>query len=139
MRALLLALFCLIPLPALAQDRCLALVNGGEFVISPDLFAEAEAASRRERWLGWPGRLWDRAAGRPPECDSGRTIAFLGAVLGLHRRHAMLLEHQVEGRIPEVARQSLRLDQRHAVAGGAGVGCQLLDHRRVGGFGIRLG
>src|SRR5689334_6647762 len=45
----------------------------------------------------------------------GEIVEDLGAVLGLDRRHAVLFQHQVEGRVPEIARQTLRLDQRHTV------------------------
>ncbi len=51
----------------------------------------------------------------------GEIVEDLGALGRLHRRHAVLLQHQVEGRVPQVARQALRLDQRHAVAGRAGI------------------
>ena len=76
--ALFLILFAI---PAAAEtSRCLATVNGSEVVVDYEP-ASAAPVTRRERALGWPGRVWNRAWGTPPACDSGVLIAYLGQTL----------------------------------------------------------
>ncbi|QFT62381.1 hypothetical protein SAMN05421853_10469 [Roseivivax halotolerans] len=63
--------------PALAQE-CTATVNASEIVINTEELGEDRSSPGiRERLVDWPSRRWDRARGRPPECDSQTIITYL--------------------------------------------------------------
>jgi hypothetical protein len=77
MRWLLAMLLCLASQTAFAEATvaCRAFVNGSEIVVKFD--PSASAITRRERVLGWPGRLWNWGWGSPPNCNSEALIAYL--------------------------------------------------------------
>lgn len=70
--------------PAAAQDRaCVTRVNHLDIAIAPGAILDDPDVSLRERLLGWPSGLWNRAWGNPVACDSATTIAYLGGILAL--------------------------------------------------------
>lgn len=82
--ALAFALALVVPaLPAQAEERhCSATVNGRETVVTYD--DDLDFATRlgaRERMSRWPGRVWDRAWGAPPDCDSRVLFTYLSVEL----------------------------------------------------------
>lgn len=76
---------CTLPAGAAqAQDRaCMTRVNHLDIAIAPGAILDDPDLSLRERVLGWPGNLWNRAWGQPVACDSATTIAYLAGVLAI--------------------------------------------------------
>lgn len=69
---------------AAAQDRaCVARVNHLDIAIAPGVILDDPDVTLRERMLGWPSGLWNRAWGQPVACDSATTIAYLAGILAL--------------------------------------------------------
>lgn len=85
MRPLLIFLAALtLAAPAAAQDRaCVTRVNHLDIAIAPGAILDDPDVTLRERLMGWPSGLWNRAWGNPVACDSATTIAYLGGILAL--------------------------------------------------------
>ncbi|WP_432255958.1 hypothetical protein [Limimaricola sp. AA108-03] len=85
MRVLLsLALAAAIPaLPAQAEEtHCRASVNGRETVVTYDDSIDFETElGTRERMSRWPGKVWNKAWGSPPACDSRVLFTYLAVEL----------------------------------------------------------
>lgn len=85
MRSLIaLAFAMLLPaLPAQAEERrCTASVNGRETVVTyDDELAFDTKLGTRERLSRWPGRVWNKAWGTPPACDSRVLFTYLSVEL----------------------------------------------------------
>ncbi|MEM9786488.1 MAG: hypothetical protein AAF801_08290 [Pseudomonadota bacterium] len=67
--------------PAFAQD-CGVRINGNDFVVDAEQFADG-TATRRERILNWPQRGLSRLRGNLPTCPSDVTLNFLAVLEGL--------------------------------------------------------
>ena len=70
-------------LPAQAEERrCTATVNGRETVVTYDDAIEfGTELGTRERVARWPGRVWNKAWGTPPACDSRVLFTYLSVEL----------------------------------------------------------
>ncbi len=84
MRYLVATLMLLVPaMPALAAPKhCSASVNGRETVVTYDDEIDfATSLGTAERLSRWPGRVWNRAWGDAPSCDSRVLFTYLAVEL----------------------------------------------------------